>query len=372
MKVLIVGSFVEPPFTAGEVNTILNWSKAIHSVGAYVRILSLSSIYSGYRKIYDLDFEYMKTNRPRFQSTLMDWFRLQKEILKKAEEHDIIHFAMGADGFSSAPMLTLLKTIRKKIINSYLSGLPDKKTFFNRVLLFDLLTVPSMRMFHSFLEMDKISKKLKMLPPCVDTSLFRPREKYAIREKLGLPQDRFLIFTSGHFRYGRNILPLIKIISELENKYKNVMLLIGWTGYGDINNVKDVFQTINKKEFVKIIRPTCSINLYYNASDIYILAAGANFVIEFPMSILEALSSGVPVIAFNVNAVPEIVKNNFNGYVVEYADFAEVKSKLAYLIKDPCLLKCFSLNARNYVLNKFSCEVIGHKIYDIYREVVSS
>ena len=121
---------------------------------------------------------------------------------------------------------------------------------------------------------------------------------------------------------------------------------------------------------VKILPPTSRINLYYNAADVYILSASSDYVIEVPMSIIEALSSGTPVITFNINAASEIIKDNINGNLIQDGNFNEMKYKLNFLIDNINLLGEFSKNARNLVLNNFSYRIIGDKLYNCYRELI--
>jgi glycosyltransferase involved in cell wall biosynthesis len=138
-----------------------------------------------------------------------------------------------------------------------------------------------------------------------------------------------------------------------------------------MDNINEIFSLSKQKRFIKIISPTSNINLYYNAADVYVLTAASDSVIEVPISIIEALSSGTPTIAFDVNAVSEIVKDSFNGYLIKDGNFHEMKLKIARLIDDPDLLKHFSVNARSVALNNFSYEVIGHKLYDTYKRVAA-
>ena len=371
MKVLVIGQFIEPPFSEGVVNMILNWSKAVHGAGADVRMLSISSKYSGYHKIFDINFEYVKTERPRFQGSLVDLFSLQKEVVKQVDS-DIVHFANNADGISSIPMLTVLKVHKNKIVNSYHNNHLVKSTCLFRNLMFDMITVPSKRMFKAFREKKIPPQRMRIIPPCVNDGEFRPRNKVRAREELGLQSNSFLIFTTGHFERGRLLTPLIQVVHELANEGKNVQLLIGWTGHGETGHIKEIFSIVRNNKLVKIIAPTKYINLYYNASDVYVLSAGSDYVIETPLSIIEALSSGTPVISFDVNASSEIVRDGVNGYLIRDGDFGEMKSKLNYLMNNTHLLKEFSTKARNLILSKFSYKMVGEQLLSLYGELTDN
>jgi glycosyltransferase involved in cell wall biosynthesis len=370
LKVLLIGKFVEPPFSEGEVNTVLNWSRALHQAGTNVTVLSLSSKYSGYQKIFGIHFEYVKTKGPRFQNNIIDLFSIQKEALNQLD-FDVAHFASTADGVSSIPMLTLLKLQKHKIVNSYHTNLLVKSTRLFRNLMFNMMTVPSRRMRNNFLRRQVSPQKIRIIPPCVDENSFRPRDRFKIREQLGIERDSFTVFTTGHFKRGRLLAPLIHTIRELSDEGKKIQLLVGWTGLGDTEYISEIFSIARKNKIVKIIQPTDKINLYYNASDIYVLSADFDYVIETPLSLMEALSSGTPAIAFDINASSEIIKDGINGYVIRNKNFSEVKLKLNYLMGNMILLRELSRNARNLALNAYTYEKVGHQLLGLYRELVA-
>jgi glycosyltransferase involved in cell wall biosynthesis len=211
--------------------------------------------------------------------------------------------------------------------------------------------------------------KMRILTPCVNTEVFRPRDKVKAREELNLEANSFLIFTIGHFKRGRQLTPLIQAIHELARQGKNVQLLVGWTGHGEIEQIKEIFSIAQNDKLVKIIPPTNQISLYYNASDTYVLSARPDYVIETPLSLVEALSSGTPAIAFDVNASNEIIKDGVNGYIIKDGNFAQMKSKLNYVMNNVQILEEFSKNARNLALNQYSFPKVGTRLFSLYEEL---
>ncbi|MBN2259972.1 MAG: glycosyltransferase family 4 protein [Clostridiales bacterium] len=334
MKILFAFPVSNIPLS-GEANTVYNWSKAAIRFGLDVTNVKLCQ--SAPRR---LDF-------------------------------DIVHFVYGMDGVSAVPMLTKFKMQRYKLINSYHSNFLPRSNFLFRPLLFDAITVPSERMLKVFSEKIGLPKEKWIIPPCVDEKHFSPRNKSKIRETLGLPQEKLIVFTAGHFKPGRQITSLIKIIRELNHERKNIHLIIGWTGQGDREYVKKIFLIAQNNPRITIIPPTDKINLYYNAADIYVLTANSNHVIETPLSLLEALSSGTPSIAFDVNATSEIINDGNNGYIIKKNDFTEIKNKLNFLADSEDVLKKFSVNSRNTIVNKYSYAKIGSQLSNLYNKVWS-
>lgn len=369
MKILIVGTFIEPPFAEGVTNVILNWSRALSEANVNIQILSLSSKHSGQHQFFGIDFEYVKTKNPCFQRTLSDLFALHRAVINLSKRFDIVHYALNIDCISSLPSLSFLKIKKCRTINSYHTDSLGNLTYFFRNILFDAFTVPSKRMFNLFKQKINL-QKMRVIPPSVDTDLFQPRDKIQAREKLNIPKDGFVIFTVGHFKRGRRLLQFVQTFEELAKIHKKIRLLIGWTGYGNEGDIQDAFTTFKQKDSVTIVPPTDLINLYYNAVDVYVLTAQSDYVIETPMSLIEALSSGVPTLSFDINAAPEIIENGFNGYLIEDGNFKKMETTINQLIEDESLRKELSRNARNSILNHFSYKTVGHQLKSLYSKLI--
>ena len=68
--------------------------------------------------------------------------------------------------------------------------------------------------------------------------------------------------------------------------------------------------------------------------DIYVLSSQSE---GMPIAVLEAMATGLPVVATNVDAVPEIVRHNVNGILVEKGDRFALADAIQRLISDPVL-----------------------------------
>lgn len=122
-----------------------------------------------------------------------------------------------------------------------------------------------------------------------------------------------------------------------------------------------------KREKVKLISnlPREKFNEFYNQFDIFLYPSQWE---GFGLPIMEAMSYGKPVVCFKKYAMPELVKNNYNGFVVE--DGEEFIEKVNYLFAHPQLVKKMSKNALNES-KKFSKEKMVNAYLKTIKELIN-
>jgi glycosyltransferase involved in cell wall biosynthesis len=90
----------------------------------------------------------------------------------------------------------------------------------------------------------------------------------------------------------------------------------------------------------------------------------------FPMVILEALSCATPVIATNVGAIPEIVKNYENGILVPPRNAMRLSEAIQYLLDNRKIRLKFGEDGRKFVFKNFSSKVVTEKLVEIYMDLL--
>ena len=88
------------------------------------------------------------------------------------------------------------------------------------------------------------------------------------------------------------------------------------------------------------------------------------------MVILEAMAAGVPVVASNVEGVPEIIEDGVNGFLVSPNDVAELSKKLLYAISNRALRVKVAEAARIKVMTEMDGAHQASAVLKIYRDVL--
>ena len=103
-------------------------------------------------------------------------------------------------------------------------------------------------------------------------------------------------------------------------------------------------------------------------ADIFVLATKWE---GMPLSILEAMRAGLPVIATNVGGVAEAVTEGVNGYVTEPGNVDQMRNRIQTLIRSRELLGSMGSQARRRYEQDFRLDVMMRKTLVVYRKVLA-
>lgn len=191
------------------------------------------------------------------------------------------------------------------------------------------------------------------------------RNREAVREKLGIPQNALVVGYIGGFSKDRAIIPLVKAVKGLSDK--NVYLMLGGKGeqLEDIQtNIQDniiYLGYVNSKE----------ISYYLSGVDLVYYGLYPDFSNNYystPNSLFNALSVGKPLITTSVGEISEIVSKEKIGYVVNSNNIEEELKILLNRLSDEkqelSLLKenCLLVGKDKYSLNTNKKRLM--KLYD--------
>jgi glycosyltransferase involved in cell wall biosynthesis len=91
----------------------------------------------------------------------------------------------------------------------------------------------------------------------------------------------------------------------------------------------------------------------------------------FPLSILEAMRAGLPVVASAVGGVGESVRDGENGYLVPRGAVAHLRERLERLLTDPELRARLGANGRARFVRDFTLETSVARTLDVYRTTLA-
>lgn len=183
--------------------------------------------------------------------------------------------------------------------------------------------------------------KVTVIPLGVDLQLYRPAtatEKLAMREKLNIPPDVFVIgsFQKDGIGWGEGLEPkLIKgpdifcdVVEQLAKQYPVHILLTGPArGY-----VKNRLSAKGIPFTHRYLERYEDVARFYRALDLYLVTSREE---GGPKALLGSLASGIPLVTTNVGMVPEVLIDGVNGFVVLDGTVSTFGEKIKTLIESP-------------------------------------
>jgi glycosyltransferase involved in cell wall biosynthesis len=104
----------------------------------------------------------------------------------------------------------------------------------------------------------------------------------------------------------------------------------------------------------------------YASSDIFVLPS---YYENFPMTILEAMSSGLAVVSTRVGGIPEIIDNEKDGLMIQPSDIDGLSNKLIWLVENNKERIDMGRKARLKIQNKFNSKLTSERTLEFLKEV---
>lgn len=190
------------------------------------------------------------------------------------------------------------------------------------------------------------------------------RERWRHRE--GFELNAILITHIGRFTAPKNHELLIRAFAQL-NLSQPVRLLL--VGEGELKpQVEQLVYSLGLSERVRFLGVRSDIPELLNASDIFVLSSRWE---GNPMSVMEAMAAGLPVISTAVGGVPELVEEGVSGILVPSENEQALNTAIQTLLDNPERRISMGANARKVALERFDARVMTRAYEDLYESILT-
>lgn len=175
---------------------------------------------------------------------------------------------------------------------------------------------------------------------------------------------RKTILSIGRLSYVKGFDRLIRSFSLIAKEYEEWNVNIVGSGEEE-NNLRKLIKELNLERRISIIPFTKEVNEFYKTSSIYVLPSRDE---SFGMVLLEAMSFGIPCIAYKSFGPMDIINNNNNGILVDNGDINEFSNQIRRLIESYELRKELGKKSIER-MKKYNIENIGEKWDRLFYEL---
>ena len=176
--------------------------------------------------------------------------------------------------------------------------------------------------------------------------------------------------------------PRLIMVARFDNKQKDQLTLIeaiaklecdlslDFVGSGvDLEQAKAYARSLKVDNKISFLGDRTDVPKLLSDAQIFVLATHYE---GFPISILEAMRAGLPIVATNVNGIGEQVEHGVNGFLVPHKDSDALARALSDLIKSELDRKQMGEMSRQKFLNDFNIKQTIDKVHILYDRTLAT
>lgn len=199
----------------------------------------------------------------------------------------------------------------------------------------------------------------------VDTKTYFPLsskvEKVDYRKQYGYSKNDFIIISVAEFNKNKNHKLIIEVIKKLVEKIKTIKVLL--IGIGpNLENIKLDVKKYSLNNYISFLGYRNDIERLLKISDLFISSSKRE---GLPVSMMEAMATGLPIIATNNRGHRSLIHDLKNGFLVPDNDPVFFSDRIHNLISSKERRDAFSLNNINNI-DKYSADNISQETRKIY------
>jgi D-inositol-3-phosphate glycosyltransferase len=210
--------------------------------------------------------------------------------------------------------------------------------------------------------------KIAVIPLGVDLDRFRPTAKREARKALGLDDERIILFV-GRIEPLKGLDILINAAALLESDVECCVLVVGGdeSSEAKVQELQDMARDRgigHRVAFAGAVDHD-QLPLYYNAADVCVVPSHYE---SFGLVAIEAMASGVPVVASRVGGLTGTVKDGETGYLIPWLCPEPFAERIELLLENEPLRQSLGVAARD-AMDRYRWESVASAVLDLYNSL---
>ena len=190
--------------------------------------------------------------------------------------------------------------------------------------------------------------------------------KSSLREEMGLKKDIPIIGVIGRLVWQKGFEYFIEAIPGLLKKFKDARFLI--VGEGKLEEeLKLKSKRLGLEDKLIFTGFRSDIKEVLASIDVFVMPS---LLEGLPMTLLEAMAMGTPIVATDIDGITEVLDNGKTGLLVPPKDTKALTDAITYLLVHSDKAYQIGLTARKVVEERFRVDVMVQKVEEVYEELL--
>lgn len=215
--------------------------------------------------------------------------------------------------------------------------------------------------------------RIHLLPGGVDTERYHPvyaGRKKLVRERLGLPVERFLVGYSGKLNRGKGLEHLVAAWPALRARHPDLhLVLIGGGAHQTLSQeeaLRAQVRELGVAEHVTFTGYVENVPEYLQSLDLFVLPTEYE---ALPNALMEAMACGLPCVASRVGGIPDLVEDGVSGRLVAPGDPEALVRAVSELRDDPALAERLAAAGRGRMESHYAQSALARRLETLLREL---
>jgi N-acetyl-alpha-D-glucosaminyl L-malate synthase BshA len=203
-----------------------------------------------------------------------------------------------------------------------------------------------------------------VVPNAVDTARFAGPRDQAVRARYALPEEKLLVHVSN-FRPVKRTDDVVRVFAAVAQRLPARLLMVGEGP--ERPHALELAHALGVAERVSFVGSFPRIETMLTLADLFLLPSAQE---SFGLAALEAMASGMPVVASNIGGIPEVVEDGVSGYLHPLGAVAAMAESAVTLLQDDALYARFAAAAQTRAREAFDEARITERYLACYRTAI--
>jgi glycosyltransferase involved in cell wall biosynthesis len=206
--------------------------------------------------------------------------------------------------------------------------------------------------------------RVAMVPNGIPTQRFQHSEeaRITVRESLQVRPGEVLLIAIGSLWPVKNHADLIRAMAGLSMTHPNVKLILAGVGIlqDELVRLRDELILGDSVKFLGVRQDVADL---LSGADVFVMPSLAE---GNPLSLMEAMASGLPVVASAVGGIPDLIDDGVNGYLVKPRDVDQLSEAIGRLAADEDLRRGIGARNSEKAAREFDIGLMADRYWELY------